>query len=91
MDKPKVQIEDRRGKHRRGCKNPNAGRKKGSVVKVPQDKIDKALQLEAEGVSKFQIAVRLNLGVYVLNRILRENKNADSSIESLQPKNEDVS
>lgn len=88
MEKPNVYVEDKRGKHRRGVPNPAAGRKKGSVTKVPQAIVDKAVELLNGGVPKFQIARRLNLGNYVLNRILREYQNAHSpsaSAESMPP------
>lgn len=88
MELPNVYVGNKRGLHRRGVPNPNAGRKKGSVTKVPQAIVDKAVELLNEGVPKFQIARRLNLGNYVLNRILREYQNAHSpsaSAESMPP------
>lgn len=78
VKKPDVYIPKRFGAHRIGTRNPNAGRPKGSVKKIPDEKVQEVIRLHNEGYSQIKICTKLDIGIHIVQRIL---KNADSHTE----------
>lgn len=89
MFKPSItlKVTDGRGKHRKGCKNPNAGRKPGSLKKVEPEKIEELKSMYEQGCTQAQMCFKLNLGIHIVLRLLKDIKNASSSQNDEMPQN----